>query len=60
MVLGTGVEPARLTAGDFKSHASTNFAIRARSMRFLSIEHGSEVWPVAAPVGCEPEARWSG
>ena len=32
MVLGAGIEPARLAAGDFESPASTNFTTRARGI----------------------------
>ena len=59
MVPGAGIEPARLTAGDFESPASTNFTTRAGRnkivnygtfvyMKFLTIEDAVGKTPLVA------------
>jgi cysteine synthase B len=47
MVPGAGIEPARLSAGDFESPASTNFTTRAA--RSEAINYGT-VWPMKYPT----------
>ena len=59
MVPGAGIEPARLSAGDFESPASTNFTTRAagceepnygtvRGMKYLTIEDAVGKTPLVA------------
>lgn len=58
MVPGAGVEPARHSASDFKSDASTNFATRAwcafYSTEILRVTrcHTSGYGPAAGPADC--------
>ena len=47
MVPGAGIEPARLSAGDFESPASTNFTTRAGLSEALN--YGT-VWPMKFPT----------
>src|SRR5881409_1077398 len=47
MVPGAGIEPARLSAGDFESPASTNFTTRAR--RCAALNYGT-VWRMNYPT----------
>ena len=47
MVPGAGIEPARLSSGDFESPASTNFTTRA--LRSEASNYGT-VWPMKYPT----------
>ena len=47
MVPGAGIEPARLSSGDFESPASTNFTTRAGCSE--AINYGT-VWPMKFPT----------